>query len=79
MLLTPEVVFRRVEAITPEVLRRMGITALVLDVDNTLTGDGSQQLDDSVAAWRPRSKYEHKVSLGFFEPPAGRRSTKSKL
>ena len=51
MLLTPEVVFRRVEAITPEVLRRMGITALVLDVDNTLTGDGSQQLDDSVAAW----------------------------
>ena len=43
MLLTPEVVFRRVEAITPEVLRRMGITALVLDVDNTLTGDGSQQ------------------------------------
>ena len=51
MLLTPEVVFRRVEAITPEVLCRMGITALVLDVDNTLTGDGSQQLDDSVAAW----------------------------
>lgn len=51
MLLTPEVVFRRVEAITPEALRRMGITALVLDVDNTLTGDGSQQLDDSVAAW----------------------------
>lgn len=51
MLLTPEVVFRRVEAITPEVLRQMGITALVLDVDNTLTGDGSQQLDDSVAAW----------------------------
>ena len=26
MLLTPEVVFRRVEAITPEVLRRMGIS-----------------------------------------------------
>ena len=51
MLLTPEIVFRRVEAITPEFLRARGITALVLDVDNTLTADGSQQLDGSVAAW----------------------------
>lgn len=51
MLLTPEYIFRRVEAITPEFLRRLGITALVLDVDNTLTGDGSQQLDAGVSAW----------------------------
>ena len=51
MLLTPEIIFRRVEAITPAYLRAQGITALVLDVDNTLTGDGSQVLDASVRAW----------------------------
>ena len=44
MLLTPEYIFRAIEAITPEFLRQHGITALVLDVDNTLTGDGSQPL-----------------------------------
>lgn len=51
MLLTPEYIFKNVEAITPEFLRQRGIRALVLDVDNTLTGDGSQQLEDSVSAW----------------------------
>ena len=51
MLLTPEIIFRRVEDITPAYLQSQGITALVLDVDNTLTGDGSQQLDGSVQAW----------------------------
>lgn len=51
MLLTPEYVFRRIESIRPEFLRRKGITALVLDVDNTLTGDGSQVLDAAVQRW----------------------------
>lgn len=51
MLLTPEYIFRRVEAITPAFLQARGITALVLDVDNTLTADGSQQLDAAVQAW----------------------------
>ncbi len=51
MILTPEYLFKRVEAIRPEFLAAQGITALVLDVDNTLTGDGSQVLDDSVQAW----------------------------
>ncbi len=51
MLLTPEYIFKNVEAIMPDFLRERGICALVLDVDNTLTGDGSQQLDDGVAAW----------------------------
>lgn len=51
MILTPEFLFRKVEAIHPEFLAEHGITALVLDVDNTLTGDGSQQLDESVQAW----------------------------
>ena len=51
MLLTPEYIFRAIEVITPEFLRQHGITALVLDVDNTLTGDGSQQLDATVQQW----------------------------
>lgn len=51
MLLTPEIIYKNVESITPARLAELGVTALVLDVDNTLTGDGSQQLDDSVAAW----------------------------
>ena len=38
------------EAITPAFLQGQGITALVLDVDNTLTGDGSQELPAAVAA-----------------------------
>ena len=51
MLLTQEYIFKNVEAITPEFLRQNGISALVLDVDNTLTGDGSQQLEEGVSAW----------------------------
>ena len=41
MILTPEYVFRRIESITPEFLAQHGITALVLDVDNTLTADSA--------------------------------------
>lgn len=51
MILTPEFIFRRVECIRPEFLAAQGIRALVLDVDNTLTGDGSQQLEPPVQAW----------------------------
>ncbi len=38
MLITPEYVFKDVTHITPEWLAAKGITALVLDIDNTLTG-----------------------------------------
>ena len=51
MLLTPEYVFRDVTRITPEFLQQKGICALVLDVDNTITGDRSQQVPPEVAAW----------------------------
>ena len=39
MLLTPEIIFKQVESITPDYLQKNGITALVLDVDNTLTAE----------------------------------------
>lgn len=51
MLVTPEYVFKDVTHITPDFLAQMGIRALVLDIDNTLTGDGSQELPAEVAAW----------------------------
>ena len=37
--------------ITPEWLAEKGIRALVLDIDNTLTADRSQELPDEVAQW----------------------------
>lgn len=55
-LFTPHVIFRGVEAITPEYLAQNGIKALILDVDNTLTGHGSQELPPQVAAWLERMK-----------------------
>ena len=51
MLITPEYLFSSVSAITPAFLKEKGVDALVLDVDDTLTAHGSQQLDDSVQAW----------------------------
>ena len=51
MILTPEIVFRKIECIHPDYLKAHGITALVLDVDNTLTGDESQTLDEEVRGW----------------------------
>ena len=51
MLITPEYVFKDVTHITPEWLASKGIAALVLDIDNTLTADRSQELPEEVAAW----------------------------
>ncbi len=51
MLITPEYVFKDITRITPEFLAQKGVTALVLDIDNTLTDDGSQVLPAQVAVW----------------------------
>ena len=50
-LFLPDAVFTGAAAITPEYLRENGIRALVLDVDNTLTGHGSQELPQEIADW----------------------------
>ena len=49
--LVPEFIFADVTRVTPDFLARQGIRALVLDVDNTLTGHGSQALSPAVSAW----------------------------
>lgn len=51
MLITPEFLFSSVSSITPAFLKEKGIAALVLDVDDTLTAHGSQQLDEEVERW----------------------------
>lgn len=56
MLVTPEYVFQDVTHITPAFLAQKGITALVLDIDNTLTADRSQELPPEVAAWLAQMK-----------------------
>ena len=50
-LFAPTALFRRVTDITPEYLHGHGIRALILDVDNTLTAHGSQELPPDVDAW----------------------------
>lgn len=51
MFITPEYLFRNASAITPAFLHEKGITALVLDVDNTLTAHNSQQLPPNISEW----------------------------
>ncbi|MDL2252513.1 YqeG family HAD IIIA-type phosphatase [Ruminococcaceae bacterium OttesenSCG-928-I18] len=49
--LTPEYYFRSVTRITPQFLRNKGISALVLDVDNTLAEHDSQEVSPEVMKW----------------------------
>ncbi len=47
----PSEIFNRAYDITYEYLKSKGIKALILDVDNTLTGHGSQELPTEIANW----------------------------
>ena len=51
MLITPEYVFQDVTHITPEWLAAKGITALVLDIDNTLVTYGDAEPTERVVEW----------------------------
>ena len=50
-ILLPTVCVAQVTDITLELLRSMGIRALILDVDNTLSGHGSQQPFEGALEW----------------------------
>ena len=71
MLITPEYVFKDVTHITPEFLAGKGIRALVLDIDNTLTADRSQELPDEVAGWLAQMK-EAGIGYGAINHPIAR-------
>lgn len=47
----PTLLRNRITDITPEDLRALGVTGLLLDVDNTLTTHGSQELPPEVDRW----------------------------
>ncbi len=51
MVFIPHYYFDRIEDITPETLKSLGIRGLVLDIDNTLTYDFCPDVSDSVLAW----------------------------
>ena len=55
-LLTPQYDFHRIEEIPDDFLRQHGIRALLLDVDNTLTGDNSQEVKPEVLDWLERQR-----------------------
>ena len=47
----PTVMFDNISVITLDYLKQNNIKALILDVDNTLTGHGSQQLEPHIKNW----------------------------
>ena len=51
MLLRPEIKLDRVTEITPEMLSKRGIEALLLDVDNTLSTHHGMVLTDGLEGW----------------------------
>ncbi|MCL2529296.1 MAG: YqeG family HAD IIIA-type phosphatase [Coriobacteriia bacterium] len=50
-LLTPDLQLDKVEDITLELLESLGITALLVDIDNTLVSRATSKIEDSVLAW----------------------------
>lgn len=55
-LFLPDYSFRRIEEIPTEFFISRGIRVLLLDVDNTLTGDNSQDVSPEVVCWLSRQK-----------------------
>ena len=55
-LLTPQYDFHRIEEIPDDFFLQHGIRALLLDVDNTLTGDNSQEIKPEVLDWLERQR-----------------------
>jgi len=50
-LLTPDLRLDRIEDITPELLESLGITALLVDIDNTLVSRDTSKIEDSALEW----------------------------
>jgi len=55
-LLTPDLQLNKVEDITPELLESLGITALLVDIDNTLVSRESSKIEDSAFEWMKSMK-----------------------
>lgn len=55
-LIYPDYSFHRIEEIPTEFFTSRGIRVLLLDVDNTLTGDNSQEVKPEVLEWLERQR-----------------------
>ncbi len=47
----PDYLFNRIWDISPELLKNKGVSALILDIDNTLTFDGDADIPPEAARW----------------------------
>ena len=50
-LLTPNYMFRTFDEVTPEFLESIGISALLIDIDNTLAPYEQDEPDERIVAW----------------------------
>ena len=50
-LLTPDYIFNTFDEITPEFLRSLGISALLIDIDNTLAPYEQPEPDERIKSW----------------------------
>ena len=50
-LLSPDYMFRTFDEVTPEFLQSIGISALLIDIDNTLAPYEQAEPDDKIIAW----------------------------
>ena len=62
-MLQPNIVCDKIYNIDPAVLKQMGIKALALDIDNTLTLHDSQQVPEKVALFLDQMKQQ---GMGLF-------------
>ena len=58
MLFKSTAAFRRVTDITPEILKKLNIRGLILDLDNTLTTHDNPRPADGVLEWIDLMKRE---------------------
>jgi HAD superfamily phosphatase (TIGR01668 family) len=56
---TPDLILHRITDIDMDLLNQHGIRGIILDVDNTLTFHGSQEVDPSVLEWLDQMKQQN--------------------
>ena len=61
-IFTPNLYLHRITYLTPERLQKYHIRGIILDVDNTLTHHGSQEVTQEVLDWLSLMK-QHKLKL----------------
>ena len=74
MLLRPTIKLQKITDITPNILKKRDIKALILDVDNTLSTHHGQILTDGLEAWLQEMK-ENGIKLTILSNSTSKRLT----